>query len=362
MMDRRRADTGVRASQVTPVPERPADVEQLWTLAQRLSVDTLPVWLEPAAAGAYRRVAAAPPPDQWSALESAGLIVDASGVYIADPTQQAVFSVGVCEVTSPLEPAPPLHPALTRDDVTDIVASFVADPFLLRAADGWHMFFEVWNWRENKGEIGHATSRGGLDWCYDRIVLAEEFHLSYPYVVEHAGERWMVPEGFQAGAVRLYRADPFPWRWTLETTLLEAEYVVDASPFCWSGRWWLYAETSPQHDTLRIYSAEELRGPWREHPASPVVSGDPSRSRPAGRPLVDGERVVRFAQDCSREYGKLVRAFEVTELTPTRYVERELPGPTLAGSGQGWNARGMHHLDAQQLPDGRWLAAVDGWR
>ena len=32
----------------------------------------------------------------------------------------------------------------------------------------------------------------------------------------------------------------------------------------------------------------------------------------------------------------------------------------MQGSGQGWNATGMHHLDAWQLDDGVWLAAVDG--
>jgi len=28
----------------------------------------------------------------------------------------------------------------------------------------------------------------------------------------------------------------------------------------------------------------------------------------------------------------------------------------------GWNAGGMHHVDPLPLADGRWLAAVDGWR
>jgi hypothetical protein len=34
----------------------------------------------------------------------------------------------------------------------------------------------------------------------------------------------------------------------------------------------------------------------------------------------------------------------------------------LQGCGTGWNSEGMHHLDAQRLPDGTWLGAVDGWR
>ena len=115
--------------------------------------------------------------------------------------------------------------------MTDVPAAYVADPFLLRAHGRWHMFFEVYNWRANKGEIGLATSEDGLRWAYRRIVLAEEFHLSYPYVFEWAGERWLVPESFQSGSVRLYRADPFPERWTLAATLLEGPYLVDASPW-----------------------------------------------------------------------------------------------------------------------------------
>jgi hypothetical protein len=57
-----------------------------------------------------------------------------------------------------------------------------------------------------------------------------------------------------------------------------------------------------------------------------------------------------------------VRAFEILELTPERYAERRIgPDPLLAGTGSGWNSHGMHHLDAQHLEDGRWLACVDGW-
>jgi hypothetical protein len=344
-------------------PQGPADLERLWAQGERLDSSGLPAWLDGEDANLYRRVGLDGGGAPREALERVGLIVEESGVYLADPTQQPVFSIGVYGGLSPLQLAPVGdNPVLTRDDVSDVVASYVADPFLLRADGVWHMFFEVWNWRANKGEIGHATSEDGLEWRYHQVVLADEFHLSYPYVFEWEGERWLVPESFQAGGVRLYRADPFPSRWTLEATLLEAPYIVDASPFRFGERWWLFAEASPDHDTLRLYQADDLRGPWSEHPRSPVVRGDPSRSRPGGRVLVDGGRVIRFAQDCSRVYGELVRAFEVTELTESTYEERELPGPVLTVSGVGWNARGMHHLDAQRGPDGRWLAAVDGWR
>jgi hypothetical protein len=344
------------------VPDRPADLERLWAEAEPLAADGLPEWLCADDAQGYRRVAPAVREELHRALEEAGLIVDETGVYLADPHAEPIFSIGIYAGNSPFSLLPAVTPALTRDDVTDVRASYVADPFLIQADGRWHMFFEVFNWRANKGEIGHATSDDGRHWAYDRIVLGEEFHLSYPYVFEWAAELWLIPESFQAHSVRLYRADPFPTSWSLVGTLIGAPYVVDASPFRFAGRWWLFADTSAAGGTLRLYSADELMGPWIEHPASPIVAGDPTRARPAGRVIVDGGHAVRLAQDCSRAYGSAVRGFEVTELTPTTYSEREVaPSPLLAGSGVGWNAGGMHHLDAHRLEGGGWIAAVDGW-
>jgi hypothetical protein len=47
-------------------------------------------------------------------------------------------------------------------------------------------------------------------------------------------------------------------------------------------------------------------------------------------------------------------------LTEDNYAEVELVIPILKASGNGWNANGMHHIDAHQQADGRWLACVDG--
>jgi len=58
-----------------------------------------------------------------------------------------------------------------------------------------------------------------------------------------------------------------------------------------------------------------------------------------------------------------VRAFQIEELTPLTYREREISErPVLAGTGQGWNAAGMHQVDAHPIDGGRWLACVDGNR
>ena len=126
------------------------------------------------------------------------------------------------------------------------------------------------------------------------------------------------------------------------------------------GRWWLFGCTSPKgHDVLRLWFAEELSGRWCEHPCSPIVDGDRTAGRPAGRPVIDGGRIYRFAQDCMREYGASVRAFEITRLTPSDYEEHAITASPLATVPGTWNARRMHHIDAHRHEDG-WIACVDG--
>ena len=58
----------------------------------------------------------------------------------------------------------------------------VADPFMVFENGTWYMFFEAMNDFESRGVIGLATSEDGLSWQYQKIILNESFHLSYPYV------------------------------------------------------------------------------------------------------------------------------------------------------------------------------------
>ena len=251
-------------------------------------------------------------------------------------------------------------PILTKDSVTDIPAQFVADPFMLQHDNRWHMFFEVMNAETNLGEIGLATSNDGLDWTYQQIVLKEPFHLSYPHVFKFQNQFLMVLETLEADAVSLYAARDFPFRWWRIADLLEGQFA-DPTIFRFNDRWWMFACSTPyQHDTLRLYFASDLTGLWTEHPKSPIINGDRSRARPAGRILAFDNKLFRFAQDCVPRYGNCVRTFEILELTPTTYTEVEIGhGPVLNASGNGWNASGMHHIDVQQHKR-KWLACVDG--
>ncbi len=269
-------------------------------------------------------------------------------------TTRAPFSIGIYTGPDPLtlsDPAGVSNPVIALDGAT------AADPFLVRADLSWFMFFEV---NRAQGDIGLATSDDGLQWEYAGIVLDEPFHLSYPQVFHWQEEYYMLPEAHESGALRLYRAARFPGQWEFLAELMQGQFH-DPTIFHYGDRWWLLAQTGS--GTLRLFLSEDLLGPWREHPESPVVEYDPRMARPAGRVVSHDDRLIRFAQDGSYIYGHQVRAFEITELSPERYRERALRQfqPVLRGSGEGWNGWGMHHIDAVEVRPGEWIAAVDGF-
>jgi hypothetical protein len=291
-----------------------------------------------------------------------------STVSVAKPIKTQIWSIGIFAGKTPLElaSAPQAsNPVLTAESVSDIRATLVADPFMVREQGTWHMFFEVMNAQTEKGEIGLASSTNGIDWHYRQIVLREPFHLSYPYTFLWNGAYYMVPESYQANSVRLYKAEQFPTRWLFVKTLLDGDAFVDPTLFHFGDHWWLFADISRPPffaGTLRLFHADRLEGPWVEHPGSPIVQDNPHIARPAGRVLALDGKVFRYTQDCCPEYGTRVRAFEITELTLESYREQPMDlFPALQASGQSWNKSGMHHVDAHQIGPGQWIACVDGF-
>ncbi|MEJ2541244.1 MAG: hypothetical protein P8188_14965 [Gemmatimonadota bacterium] len=275
------------------------------------------------------------------------------------------WSIGIFRSDSPLRFSPRqawFNPRFSAEAVTDLPARFVADPFLVKGDDLWYLFFEVYNNRTAQGDLAVATSRSLRSWDYAGVVLDEPFHLSYPYVFESEGSYYMIPESFETNSVRLYRADDFPSRWSFVTTLVEGRDYVDNSIVFHDGRWWLFSSVT-SNDTLYLHSADSLTGPWTEHPESPIVTDDLHRSRPSGRITEYQGRLYRYTMDVAPPQGThRVMAYEITELTPTRYAERSAQDePVLAPSGRGWNGQGMHQIDPVRVGPDEWVAAVDGF-
>jgi hypothetical protein len=200
---------------------------------------------------------------------------------------------------------------------------YLGDPFPIEV-DGRHfMFVEDYSYATRRGAI--AVSEAGPDdaWSPPRRVLERDHHLSYPFVFEHEGAIYMLPETGEAGRIELHRAVKFPDQWRLQRVLLDGLTAVDATLHFEDGLVWLFANVMEGHEDLGhlcLFFSPSLDGEWRPHPRNPVVT-DPRRARPAGRLFRRGGVLVRPSQDCLRQYGRAVVLNRVDVLSPSEYRE-----------------------------------------
>lgn len=291
------------------------------------------------------------------------ILVILSGVLLKKKITVGIWSIKVFSSDFPL--SKPFSekgleiPTLQAKDVTDVSAEFIADPFIMFRDSLFYMFFEVFDKATNKGIIGLATSKDGVKWMYDRIVLKESYHLSYPHVFTHNDTVYMMPESMEAEGVLLYKAKNFPYEWDVVHTVLSGQYV-DSSIFYYDNKWWLFAG---QNGKLHLFHSKDLHGEWIEHLKSPLISNNYSITRPAGRVIIDKGIIYRYTQDGNPNYGSAVRVFKIKNLTEHDYEEEEL-NTVLRGTQResDWKKDGMHSVDQLKISNEQWLIAVDGHR
>jgi len=290
---------------------------------------------------------------------SVALAAEPTAPAKAKKASSTVWTIGLYAGATPLDlqPAPgAANPVFTGADTSDPDNDIVAHPFMAIERGRMHLFFTLKNSKAGTGVIGHAESADGLTWDYRGIAVRTSTVLSYPCVFKSQDTYYMVPESSD-NVLRLYRATEFPHKWEQEAELIKGERLVSPTVLQHDGRWWLFVETG--NATLSLFHADTLKGPWLEHPRSPIIRNDASTARPAGRPLIVDGKLYRLAQVGVPSYGHHVVAFEITTLSKTEYRERAVDKILVGASGSGWNAAAMHHIDAHRTPVGKWIAVVD---
>jgi hypothetical protein len=225
--------------------------------------------------------------------------------------------------------AAPIHRFLDPDfrpEVRWVHASgtdeYLADPFGLLHDGQLHVLCERYRKDTKRGTLVTFDWPANGDTLDAKAALALPGHVSYPFLVEHDGHVYCVPETSQAGEVALYRADSFPDRWTKVTTLLGDFVGVDSTACRFDGRWWIFStDVNAPDRKLFVWYADQLEGPWTPHPENPVLDS-PVSARPAGTPFLWKGNLYRPAQDCSKTYGGRVAMNRVDELSPTAFAER----------------------------------------
>jgi hypothetical protein len=222
-----------------------------------------------------------------------------------------------------------------------------ADPFLASTDDGRSfVFFEDLPPGRRRAVI--SCSEVDRDGCLSspEVVLARDYHLSYPLVFRDGDDWYMLPETSEHRTIELYRAVEFPTRWELARTLAANVIALDTTPVVVDDVTWIFSSlargSARQTDMVSLFWCESLDSEWHHHPANPVVT-DIRRSRSAGRIFERGGRLYRPSQDGSRRYGYALTFNEITRLTEDDYQEQ--PASRIEPH---WIEGGIctHHYDA----------------
>jgi hypothetical protein len=222
-----------------------------------------------------------------------------------------------------------------------------ADPFLWKQGNDFYIFCEEWIYGTPHAHIAvMQVSADGLPLSPTRPVLQLDYHLSYPFLVEHDGVLYMLPEAGQGRSMDVYQCEDFPGRWGKHATLMQNVQYVDATLFERECRWWMFVAfkrglLSFNRD-LFVFSAETpFSTKWKAHPANPVVR-ELASARPAGRTFNLDGKLYRPSQNCLVRYGYSLNVNEVIVLDPQSYQER-LVTEVKPDWGQG--IRANHHID-----------------
>jgi hypothetical protein len=227
---------------------------------------------------------------------------------------------------------------------------YYADPFVIFRDGAHHVFVEELPYATQKGIISHVSIDARGDLSRATPVLECAHHLSYPQIIEHEGEIFMLPEASASGALELYKAERFPDRWVHAARLIEAP-LHDATLFRHAGRFYITAGMqtlgSASYDALGIYSAPSLFGPWTPNPGNPLLV-DGRFSRPAGDVYSADGSLWRPIQNGVRGYGGGLEIARVATIDATHFAQEPVASHAFSA---GRSVLGPHTLN--------WAAGIE---
>ena len=202
---------------------------------------------------------------------------------------------------------------------------FFADPFPTVWQGQTWLFFEDFDHRRGKGQISAMEFGAGGPAGEVMSILREPWHLSFPYIFEWEETLWMLPESSENKAVSLYRADRFPFRWVKELDLIIDIEASDSIIVRFNDRLWLFT-TVPSgardvSDSLHLFHAKSLFGPWLPHARNPVLI-DGASARSAGPAVLRNGTLWRVVQDCERRYGAALGLAKVTRIDEEGFEQK----------------------------------------
>ncbi len=206
---------------------------------------------------------------------------------------------------------------------------FWADPFLIEKEGKQYLFFEELPFATDKGHLSVMELDASGKASEPVTILNKSYHLSYPFIFEHEGTHYMIPESYQDRSIQVFESTGFPFNWEHKMNLMSDICAFDTTLYFYNNKWWMFTvlsenKGSGHNDELFLFFADTpFTTDWKSHPQNPVVT-DVRIARPAGNIYEKDGKLIRPSQDCARKYGYGFNLNEIEVLTETEYREKRI--------------------------------------
>jgi hypothetical protein len=205
--------------------------------------------------------------------------------------------------------------------------SYYADPFLWRHDGRLWLFVEEFEYLQQLGRLVAMELDDDLRPGPVLPVLPLREHASYPFLFQHNGRLYMLPETCALGALDLYVCERFPDRWRRVRRLMEGVDAVDSVLFERDGWWWLLTNAKPLGaDGGRSLALYRMRDPLscalEPHPVNAqgvFADRDHGYGRGAGSLFLDRDGPLRVMQKNKDYYGQAVEVRRIEALSEADY-------------------------------------------
>ncbi|HIP94280.1 MAG TPA: hypothetical protein EYH20_02950 [Leucothrix sp.] len=196
---------------------------------------------------------------------------------------------------------------------------FQADTFVIYKDEKYYIFYEELKFKDYHGYliVGELDIKNNV-LINKKVILEQDYHLSYPNVFEENGIYYMIPESAQAGSIDLYECTSFPYSWQKKQTLIDNICAVDTTPLKTNDAWYLFTSEKLKgaggNEELTIYKSTHLfNKPFKKLYKNPVVT-DVTNARMGGHFIKKDGEIFRVSQNCGKRYGHQVNINKILQL------------------------------------------------
>lgn len=198
---------------------------------------------------------------------------------------------------------------------------FYADPFLFEFNNKTYVFFEECFYKNIKAHISVGELKNN-QLINIQPIIEEDFHLSYPCIFTDDNEIFLIPESRKNKSLRLYRCTDFPYKWHLDSILMQDVELLDATIHKQDDTYFLFCnqyqkKRNTSNEQLVVYFSDNIRGPWQSHPLNPLAMNI-TNSRPAGKIFEHENKLILPTQNCARRYGHIIN-FNIIIISKTQF-------------------------------------------